>query len=121
MSATIDVRVQNKRDTTANWNRARGFIPFDGEIIIYTDYQTVQKEIDGQTKNVYIPGVKVGDGRAYVQDLPFVDEELRSYIMGHINNPNVHVSEQDRNFWNNKLNVNDASEVINEELIFNRN
>lgn len=121
MSATVDVRVQNKRDTTANWDSTRGFIPFAGEIIIYTDYQTIQKEVNGQMKEVYVPGVKVGDGRAYVQDLPFVDEELRTYIMGHINNPNVHVSEQDRNFWNHKLNIDDASEVVNAALVFNRN
>lgn len=121
MSATIDSRIKLKRDTTSNWNRARGFIPLQGELIIYDDYQTTTKEINGRTETFYVPGVKIGDGRAYVQDLPFVDEELRTYIMGHINNPNVHVSEQDRNFWNHKLNVDDASEVVNAALIFNRN
>lgn len=121
MSATIDTRIKHKRDTTASWNAARGFIPLDGELIIYTDYQTMIKKIDGVDTEVYVAGVKIGDGRAYVQDLPFVDEELRSRIMAHINNPNVHVSTQERIFWNNKLNVDDSAELINGALVFNRN
>ena len=35
---TIKARILAKRDTTANWNNASGFIPMLGEIIIYTDY-----------------------------------------------------------------------------------
>ena len=54
-----------------------------------------------------MPGIKIGDGAAYVQDLPFVDEELRDKIMDHINNPDIHVSLREKLFWNNKLNVND--------------
>ena len=121
MSATIDTRIQLKRDTTAHWNAALGMIPLQGELIIYNDYKTIQKEIDGEVKNVQIPGIKIGDGRAYVQDLPFVDEELRDKIMTHINNPNIHVSLQEKLFWNNKLNVDDASEVIGAALVLNRN
>ena len=121
MSATINTRIQHKRDTTSAWNNARGFIPLAGEIIIYTDYKTIQKTIDGQLKSVYVPGIKIGDGKAYVQDLPFIDEELRDIIMEHINNENIHVSLREKLFWNNKLNVNDTSEVIDGSLIFNRN
>ena len=121
MSATIDSRIKLKRDTTSNWNRARGFIPLQGELIIYDDYQTTTKEINGRTETFYVAGVKIGDGRAYVQDLPFVDEELRSKVMAHINNPNVHVSSQERIVWNNKLNVDDDAEVVDGALIFNRN
>lgn len=121
MSGTVNTRIQHKRDTTANWNAARGFIPLDGELIIYTDYQTTTKEIDGELIQVYVAGVKIGDGRAYVQDLPFVDEELRSKIMTHVNNPTVHVSTQERILWNNKLNVDDNAELVDGALIFNRN
>ena len=121
MSATVDTRIQNKRDTTVNWNAAIGFIPLQGEIIIYTDYKTIEKEIDGELKVVQIPGIKIGDGRAYVQDLPFIDEELRDKIMMHINNPNIHVTLQEKLFWNNKLNVDDNAELVDGALIFNRN
>lgn len=121
MGVTVNSRIQSKRDTTANWNAARGMVPLAGEVIIYTDYKTIQKEIDGESTQVYVAGVKIGDGRAYVQDLPFVDEELRSRIMAHVNNPTVHVSTQEKNLWNNKLNVDDNAELVDGALIFNRN
>ena len=121
MSATINTRIKFKRDTTQHWNDARGFIPLQGELIIYNDYKTVVKTIDGIARNVQIPGIKIGDGLTYVQDLPFIDDELRETIMTHINNPNLHVSEADRLFWDNKINVTDTQEVINKALIFNRN
>ena len=121
MSGTMNARIQYKRDTTANWNAARGLVPLAGEVIIYNDYKTIQKTIDGELRNVNVPGIKVGDGQTYVQDLPFVDEELRDTIMGHINNENIHVSLQEKLFWNNKLNVDDYAELVDGALILNRN
>ena len=121
MSGTINTRIQQKRDSTANWNAALGFIPLQGELIIYNDYKTIEKEIDGELRTVQIPGIKIGDGRAYVQDLPFIDEELRDRIMVHINNPDIHVTLQEKLFWNNKLNVDDNAELVDGALIFNRN
>ena len=121
MSATINTRIQFKRDTTQHWNDAHGFIPFEGEIIVYNDYKTIIKEIDGESVQVQIPGMKIGDGQAYVQDLPFVDAELRDKIMNHITNPEVHVTLQEKLFWNNKLNVNDNAELVDGALVLNRN
>ena len=117
MSATINARIQLKRDTTANWDAARGFVPMAGEIIIYTDYDSYQKEINGRVKTVLIPGIKIGDGGAYVQDLPFVDEDLRDTLMDHINNMDLHVTLGEKAFWNNKINVDDAYEAVHDELI----
>ena len=117
MSATINTRIQLKRDTTANWNAARGFVPMAGEIIIYTDYDSYQKEINGRIKTILIPGIKIGDGGAYVQDLPFVDEDLRDTLMDHINNMDLHVTLGEKTFWNNKINVDDAYEAVHDELI----
>ena len=117
MSATINTRIQLKRDTTANWNAARGFVPMAGEVIIYTDYDSYQKEINGRVKTVLIPGIKIGDGGAYVQDLPFVDEDLRDTLMDHINNMDLHVTLGEKAFWNNKINVDDAYEAVHDELI----
>ena len=117
MSATINARIQLKRDTTANWNAARGFVPMAGEIIIYTDYSSYQKEVNGQIKTILIPGIKIGDGGAYVQDLPFVDEDLRDMLMDHINNMDLHVTLGEKTFWNNKINVDDAYEAVHDELI----
>lgn len=120
MSATINTRVKLKRDTTQRWNNARGFIPLEGEIIIYSDYTSVEKEMDGETTTVLVPGLKVGDGRTYVQDLPFIDDELRNIVLSHVNNENIHVTLNEKQKWWDKLNVNDHSEVIDGSLIFNR-
>ena len=126
MSATMDARIQLKRDTTANWNAARGFIPLKGEVIIYTDYDSYEKEVDGRVKTILVPNIKIGDGMAYVQDLPFVSQELRDTLMEHITNMDIHVTLGEKSFWNNKINVDDAyeqvhEELVNETLVLNRN
>ena len=130
MSSTINTRVQLKRDTTANWDAAVGFIPLPGEVIIYTDYdiKTYTVEEYGETveKTVEIPNIKIGTGNAYVQDLPFVDEKLKDILMEHINNHDIHVTLAEKVFWNNKINIDDSEDVIHDELldeilILNRN
>ena len=126
----VNTRIMMKHDTTEHWNNARGFIPMAGEVIIYDDYQTktwtVEEYGETVTKTANIPGIKIGTGNGYVQDLAFVDEDLRDMIMNHINNTNIHTTLQEKLFWNNKINVDDAYEAIHEELedetlILNRN
>jgi len=124
MANTVNSRIQLKRDTTANWNNARGFVPLLGEIIIYTDYKTITYTENGETKTRNVPGIKVGTGNAYVQDLAFIDDELRDRLMEHINNQEIHVTLGDKTFWNNKLNYDSTLEIndelINETLVLNR-
>ena len=107
MAQRVKARILAKRDTTANWNAAIGFIPMQGEIIIYTDYQT--KVVDGETIN--IPGIKVGSGNAYVQDLAFVGELEREIILEHIHDEGIHITSAERSKWNSKLNIDDDNEV----------
>lgn len=130
MSATINTRIQIKHDTTENWNNAFGFVPIPGEIIVYDDYETktytVEEYGETVTKTALIPNIKVGTGNAYVQDLAFVDEKTRDILMAHIQNHDIHVTLQEKVFWNNKINVDDAEEQISgeledETLILNRN
>lgn len=130
MSATVNTRIQLKRDTTENWNNARGFIPMAGEVIVYTDYETktytVEEYGETVTKTVQIPNIKIGTGNAYVQDLAFVDEKTRNILMAHIQDHDIHVTLQEKVFWNNKINVDDAAEQVSgeledETLILNRN
>lgn len=106
-----------KCETTEYWNNAIGYIPGPGEIIIYSDYQT--KEVDGQTIN--IPGIKIGSGNGYVQDLAFLNQDLADALYDHITNTTMHVTQAEKDYWNNKLNVDDNYEVVDESLIFNRN
>ena len=107
MAQTIKTRILAKRDTTANWNAAIGFIPMRGEIIIYTDYQTML--VDGQSVNV--PGIKIGSGNAYVQDLAFVGELEREVIMEHVRDAGIHVTSAEKLKWDRKLAVDDDNEV----------
>ena len=103
-------------NTTAYWDSYTGYIPPRGTIIVYSDYKSVQR--DGET--VYVPGIKVGSGNGYVQDLGFVDEAVATQLLSHIQNTGIHVTATEKTFWNNKLNINDNQEVVGNVLIFNR-
>lgn len=119
--------IKNKLDSidieyhsTAYWDSMTGFIPKAGAIIIYSDYRILETP-EG---NITIPGIKVGSGNGYVQDLAFVGgDEAMDLIMSHINDMAIHVTEAEKDFWNNKLNVTDGinKEVVSETLILHRN
>lgn len=121
MSATVNTRIKIKHDTTENWNNAIGFIPLPGEIIVYDDYEvktyTVEEYGETVTKTASIPNIKIGTGNAYVQDLAFVDEKTRDILMTHINDHDIHVTLQEKIFWNNKINIDDSEDVIHDELL----
>jgi len=126
----INARIQSKHDTTANWDAAIGFIPLAGEIIIYDDWQTktytVEEYGETVTKTVNIPNIKIGTGNAYVQDLGFIDDDLRDMLLEHINNQNIHTTLQEKLFWSNKINIDDSEDILDgelsdETLILNRN
>ena len=82
-------------DTTANWNAQTTMVSEAGAIYIYSDYSTV----DG----VCVPGIRIGDGMAYLADLPFASQETLSILTRHINNTDIHITARERAFWNNKV------------------
>lgn len=51
---TLNTRMRQKADTTANWAKATTLVPLKGEIILYTDVRRF----------------KVGDGTTTVGNLP---------------------------------------------------
>ena len=104
-----------KTGTTSYWSSQSGYIPKNGEIIIYSDYKS--KIVDGQT--VYIPGVKIGSGNAYVQDLAFISDDIAADLLAHTGDTDIHVTAAKKEFWDNKLNVNTT--VVDETLEFTRN
>lgn len=55
----IKENVLIKKDTSKNWSKAKNFIPKKNEIILYTDFEP--------------NGIKIGDGKTKVGDLPFVN------------------------------------------------
>lgn len=100
-------------NTTDYWDSKLGYIPPAGTIIIYTD----KSQIDGKP----VPGIKVGSGNAYIQDLAFVSEEIENILLNHVDNSNVHVSLEDKSKWNNKVNIDDRiTDVDGETIIFTR-
>ena len=117
MDTINNARICAKRGTTAEWNSERLFVPMRGEIIIYMDHGHIQ---DRQGNTIYVPGVKIGDGSAYLIDLPFVNDDVAYGILEelrqHTGNQVVHITQSEREFWNNKLNVT----VENGNLILNR-
>lgn len=99
--------------TSEEWVDAGRNISQAGVLYIYSDSYELQ---DG-TK---IPRIKIGDGLAYISDLPFFDEKLRLDLVQHIDNFDVHVTLEEKRAWWNKLNVNDSQEVLDGALILNR-
>lgn len=101
---------------TEDWDSDLSFIPKKGQIIVYSDRG---KMMNGD-KEVDVPAFKVGDGLAYLVDLPFVGDDQVKTIMGllrvHTDNTDVHVTLAEKEFWNNKLNY----QLADENLVLNR-
>ena len=90
---TEDLKIAFSK-TTAEWNENRDLVSIKNAVYIYTDYKTVG--------NVNFPGIKIGDGLAYVIDLPFVTAEDKRITNADIEN------------WNNKV----AVTINGENVIF---
>lgn len=120
-------KIKNKLDNKmiyyskkkSEWDLDTDLLSQKNVLYIYSDYKIVKNE---NQKQIFIPGLKIGDGTSYLIDLPFVNEtssnsNFEEILMNHINNNTVHISPEDRLFWNNKLNL----FLSDENLIFNRN
>lgn len=101
-----------------HWQSQMSEIPAAGEIIIYTNKDTI---LDEDENEIPVPGIKVGDGMAYLADLPFLGDEVLESIIArlssHENNTDIHTSLAEKTFWNNKLNL----QLSGETLTLNRN
>jgi hypothetical protein len=104
-------------NTTSGWNETPQYLPKQGEICIYTDAVVV---VDDMGKTVTYPDIKIGDGNAYLINMPFVSAGVRYAILDalgdHIRNTVVHITQEEREFWNNKLNY----DMDGEQLILSR-
>lgn len=97
-------------DTTENWNKKASFISELNTVYVYVDHQT---KTDEEGKEVWIPGIKIGDGKAYLIDLPFSDE----LMIAHINDLGIHVTPEEKEFWNSKVRTY-MDTVEGEQLVF---
>ena len=107
-------------NTVAYWESQRSLVTKAGVIYVYNDYRVV----DG----VKYPNFKIGDGKTYLVDLPFnsidpaIAEELDRLVErvdDHIADTESHVSESDREFWNNKV-TSFISEDNPEQLVLSK-
>ena len=100
-------------DTSANWSERITYVPKKGEIVIYSD----RRVINGTS----YPGIKIGDGMAYVIDLPFVMDDSVDLILDllydHINDMDTHIYPEERTEWNDKV----SCDIDGERLILERN
>lgn len=97
-----------KCDTTAGWNSQIDLVAEEGVVYVYTDYLLNED-------NEPIPAFKVGDGLAYLIDIPF-NEDINSK---HIQNTNIHITNDERECWNNKVTVYLDVNYL-EELVFSK-
>ena len=74
-----------------------------------------------EQRTTFIPGLKIGNGNAYVGDLPFVDDDTRDLLLSHIQNNEVHVTPNEKTFWSGKVDIDESfGEVYDDTLIFTR-
>ena len=78
--------------STETWNSQPQLIADKGYLYIYSDYKQNEQ---GQN----IAGIKVGDGLAYLIDIPFTDD----LYARHIEDTVLHISPEDREKWDNKV------------------
>lgn len=109
-SATINGK-QLIIGSTEEWRQQLSFVPNAGDIICYTDKVVTEGGIS-------IPGIKIGDGKAYCVDLPFVGDDIAEDLLNHIKDTTIHITAAERTKWNNKINCEDS--VNNETLILTR-
>ena len=91
-------------NTTDGWALLPGYIPKQGEICLYTDTGRL----------------KIGDGAVPIVDLPYSGanpEEVQEAIDQHAGDTTIHVTPEEKTFWNAKLNC----YVVSEELVLTRN
>lgn len=97
-------------NTTANWDADKSYVPDAGVLIIYTDGATEDDKP--------VPKIKVGDGNAYLIDLPFSDADIKTAIEEHIANQTIHINDNERANWNDKVSI--SVNQANEEIIFTK-
>ena len=88
----VNLNKQILFNTTAAWDAQVQLQSQANTLYIYTDHQV-------DSEGNVIAGIKVGDGNAYLIDMPFTD----SAIMEHISDNVRHISAEERAFWNNKV------------------
>ena len=80
-----------------------------GQLVIFTNFE--RKKSDNTT--ITSVGIKVGEGneenKKTIEQLPFIDW----FYWDHINDKNIHITEDERKFWNKKITCEVLGETLN--------
>ncbi len=84
-------------NTTEYWDSQTDLVSSEGVLYVYNDYKVVD--------DVKYSNFKIGDGTTYVVDLPFssISSDVATAVESHMADTTSHVSEEDRELWNNKV------------------
>lgn len=85
--------------TTDQWNSQPDLVGKKGHIYVYSDFG--ETKINGE--KVAVPNIKIGDGNAFLIDNPFLTATVDDIINLHITDTDVHISAEERDFWNEKV------------------
>lgn len=114
------IRLQEARGiyygTTEYWTE-HPCIPKEGDIYIYTDAKAISEDGD----EITVQRIKIGTGNAWLANLRFVGQHVVDKLDLHINDNTRHVTPNEREKWNLKLNI-DPEHPVDEDgtLIFTR-
>ena len=92
--------------TTKYFEDLKEKIPPKGQLVIYSDLRSITKS-DGTT--ITSAGIKVGDGNTTIEQLPFIDW----FYWDHIKDPHIHITEDERTTWNEKISCKVDNETLN--------
>ena len=73
--STIKARILLKTGNTAQWKSNNTFVPLLGEACVYLDRIPIYKK-DTDILDYYIPGIKIGNGKNTIEELPFIGDEI---------------------------------------------
>jgi len=109
-------------DTVIGWNSQRDLIAEANTIYVYIDYMIYTEDSDESSEEssevIYYPGIKFGDGKAYLIDIPYANPDYADILWDHIHDQVRHITASEREFWNNKNRAYAIED--NEELVLTK-
>lgn len=95
------------RGTTQAWDSQVSLVSELNAIYIYSDHDTYDDEA--------LPAIKIGDGTSFLIDMPFITDHT-SELLNHLADGDIHVTIQEKTFWNNKVSC-DESRIAPDNLL----
>lgn len=97
--------------STEYWDSREDYVPVEGMIVVYTDYAITEQ-------GKLVPNFKIGNGETSLSEIQFVGSDIKEILQEHIENRTIHITQEERERWNNKLNYNEPTSDL---LQFTRN